>query len=205
MKKNKIINRLLTTEQISIRSTDKGKRFIEGYAIVFNQKSKLIREWGEVFYEVIEPEAVDAVLADSGLNCIATVDHSRAKMLARTVSGTLVLTKDQRGLKYSIEVPNTTLGNDIAEMISRGDYYESSFIFTIADKGYRYDRGEEIPVRYISNFDSLRDVSIVIDGAYANTAVKLRAQEYEETAAPEQSASNDILHKEMQLKIYQNS
>lgn len=214
--KKKAIARNLDTEQIHVRAEEDGRRFIEGYAIIFNQKSKLIREWGETFYEVIEPSAVDNVLKDPGLNVIATVDHWREKMLGRTKSGTLVLTKDERGLKYTIEVANTTLGNDIYEMIQRGDYFESSFIFTIAEKGYRTDTSEDIPVRYISDFADMYDVSVVIDGAYANTAVKARALEMEEEeeeeegdkgdtgdneeAARAQSAGRlDILQKEIEL------
>lgn len=190
--KKKAIARNLNTEQIHVRAEEDGRRFIEGYAIIFNQKSKLIREWGETFYEVIEPSAVDNVLKDPGLNVIATVDHWREKMLGRTKSGTLVLTKDERGLKYTIEVPNTTLGNDMYELIKRGDYFESSFIFTIAEKGCRTDNSEDIPVKYISDFGDMYDVSPVIDGAYANTAVKARALEIEEEEEEEEEDSKDL-------------
>lgn len=199
----KILNRSIT-EPIHVRADEEnGKRYIEGYAIVFNQRSKLIREWGETFYEIIEPSAPDNVLQRENLNVIATVDHSPAKMLGRTLSGTLQLEKDNRGLKYRIEVPDTQLGRDMAALIERGDYFESSFIFSIAENGYRYDRGEDIPVRYISNFDSLRDVSIVIDGAYANTEVKMRSQEWElEARNSELEISNDdtdILIKQVEI------
>jgi HK97 family phage prohead protease len=210
----KLISRNLP-EPIIIRSDDgdedEKKRYIEGYAIIFNQRSKLIREWGETFYEVIEPTAPDNVLRDAGINVIATVDHDRQKMLGRTKSGTLQLIKEERGLKYRIELPDTTLGNDMAEMIARGDYFESSFIFTIAEKGYRYDRSGDIPIRYISDFERMYDVAIVIDGAYANTAVTLRSQEFE-TVTPddicppsfskgdERSGGGcDILHKQLEL------
>lgn len=213
--KRKPISRNLTDEKISVRSDDEGRRFIEGYAIIFNQRSKLIREWGETFYEVIEPSAPDNVLKDPGLNVIATVDHWREKMLGRTKSGTLVLTKDERGLKYTIEVPDTTLGNDIYEMIKRGDYFESSFIFTIAEKGCRTDNSEDIPVKYISDFAAMYDVATVIDGAYANTAVTARAHEWEtdepinEATPPEREAvegedralANELDILEKQLKI----
>lgn len=207
--KNKTISRAINAEQIVVRSdSESGKRYIEFYPIVFNQKSKLIREWGEVFYEVIEPTAPDNVLRDPGLNVIATIDHKREKMLGRNKSGTLELVKDDKGVKAIVEVPNTTLGNDTAELVSRGDYYESSFIFSIAEKGMRYDRSEDIPTRYISDFSALRDVAIVIDGAYANTNVKLRAQEWEnETLNVEHDTLNsrsaaalhDILRKEIEI------
>lgn len=189
-------------ENFNVRSNDDGKKYIEGYAIVFNQKSKLIREWGEVFYEVIEPTAADNVLNDPGLNVIAAVEHKG--MLGRTKSGTLKLIKDEIGVKYVIDVPDTQLGRDTVEHIKRGDYFESSFIFGIADKGVRYDTSEEIPVRYISNFSLLRDISIVIDGAYAKTIVKLRNLEQEEeeilsTQYSVLSTSPDILQKEIDI------
>jgi hypothetical protein len=209
--KRKPISRNLDNEKISVRSDDDGRRFIEGYAMIFNQRSKLIREWGETFYEVIESSAPDNVLKDPGLNTIATVDHWRDKMLGRVKSGTLVLTKDARGLKYTIEVPDTTLGNDMYELVKRGDYFESSFIFTIAEKGIRTDNSEDIPVKYVSDFSALYDVAVVIDGAYANTAVAARAQEWdiEDTTvethdrASEDAAAlaneYDILEKELEI------
>lgn len=200
----KTIHRNLTSEKIIIRAADKdGNRYIEGYAIVFNQKSKLIREWGETFYEIIEPTAPDNVLKDPGLNVIATVDHNRSKMLGRNISGTLELIKDKKGLQYKILVPNTTLGNDMAEMIERGDYFESSFIFSIAEKGVRTDNSEDIPVRYISDFEVIRDVAIVIDGAYANTEVAVRAKEWDITEPKKPvNPKRDILLKQKQLEIH---
>jgi HK97 family phage prohead protease len=200
----KFLSRNNTAEQIHIREDMTGQQYIEGYAIIFNQKSKLIREWGETFFEVIEPSAPDNVLSDPGLNVIATVDHDRSKMLGRNKSGTLELIKDSKGLKYRIKLPDTTLGKDMAEMIKRGDYFESSFIFGIAEKGMRYDNSEEIPTRYISDFSTLRDIAIVIDGAYANTAVKLRSQEYQENKPPKQTQFNisDILQKEIEILTF---
>jgi len=204
----KLIARNNTQEKIHFRSDENGDDYIEGYAILFNQKSKLIREWGEVFYEIIEPTAPDNVLRDAGLNVIATIDHNREKMLGRTKSGTLELIKDDTGLKYRIKKPNTTLGNDITEMIKRGDYFESSFIFGIAEKGMRYDNTEDIPTRYISDFSTLRDIAIVINGAYANTAVKVLSRELEnnpdnETNQEENAAACiDILQKEIEILTF---
>lgn len=213
MNKSKLISRNIGSEKMSVRADEAtGKRYIEGYAIVFNQRSKLIREWGEVFYEIIEPSAADNVLRDIGLNVIATIDHDRARMLGRTKSGTLQLQKDERGLKYTIEIPNTSLGNDIAEQVARGDYFESSFIFTIANKGVRYDHSEDVDVRYVSDFENIYDVSLVIDGAYANTDVALRnwgiiypgdeipGEETEESEEIERAkAQHDILIKEIEI------
>lgn len=199
--KNKIISRNLGTEKIHIREADEnGNRYIEGYAIVFNQRSKLIRDWDGEYLEIIDSGAVDKVLQDPDLNVIATIDHYREKMLGRTKSGTLELIKDEKGLMYRILVPDTQLGRDIATMIARGDYFESSFIFTA--ERMEYDKTQDPNIRTIYEIGNLYDVSIVIDGAYANTAIKLRAQEWQvEEPLPAKNASykTDILKRKMQL------
>lgn len=173
--KEKICPRYLEGNAI-IREESDGKIFIDFYPAVFNKQSKLIREYGEVFYEIIDPKAFDNVLADPGLNTIHTVDHIRVKMLGRVVSGTLTLSTDSKGLKATIEMPDTTLGRDMVVMIKRGDYYECSFIYTIAENGVKYDRSGDVAVRTVTNIKALIDTSFVIDGAFANTQIKLRAR-----------------------------
>lgn len=193
----KLISRNFTTpENISVRAEENGDRFIEGYAVLFNKKSKLIRDWDGEYYEIIAPQALDLVLQKKDLNVIATVDHDRSKMIGRTKSGTLVLTKDARGLKYTIKVPDTTVGNDIYKMIKRKDYFESSFIFTVREMDY--DNGSKTPTRTILQIEDLYDVAVVVDGAYANTAVKTRSQEwgFEEK---EDVSNYDILDKELHI------
>ena len=199
----KIFTRNIGTEKIYLRTEENGDRFIDGYAILFNQRSKLIRDWDGEYYEIIAKGAADRVLQDPDLNVIATVDHWRDKMLGRTKSGTLQLKIDDKGLMYSVKVPSTTLGNDIAEMIARGDYFESSFIFTV--NKMQWDKTQDPNVRTILEIEKLFDVSIVIDGAYANTAVKLRSQEWEQEddydVQPKNNRS-DILLLKRQLEIH---
>jgi len=209
--KRKPISRSIDGTAI-VRKESDGKTYLEFYPSVFNQKSKLIREWGEVFYEIISPEAFKNILADPGLNCLATVDHTRSKMLGRNKSGTLTLSTDDKGLKAVVDMPDTMLGRDTLVQIDRGDYYECSFIYTIGENGVSYDRSGDIPVRTITNIENLYDVSIVIDGAFANTNIKARAQEWEpeeptiETTAAElveaaRALANeyDILEKELEI------
>lgn len=196
--------------QAAIKRSDDGKTFIEWYPSVFNQRSKLIREYGETFYEIIAPGAFARALSDPKLNCLATVDHAREKMIGRNKSGTLQLSVDDIGLKATVEVPETTLGRDMVVMIERGDYFEGSFIYTIADKGVTYDRSQKIAVRTVTEAADLYDVSIVIDGAFANTAIKLRSSELipedstiEKTAAEREAEARanelDILEKELEI------
>lgn len=207
---NKKYSRNIADSRVAVRRESNDSIFIDFYPSVFNKRSKLIKEWGEVFYEVIDRHAFDNVLADKELNTICTVDHIRLKMLGRVASGTLTLSPDDYGLKASIEMPDTQLGRDMIVMIERGDYFECSFIYTIADKGVTYDRSEDIPVRTVTNIEDLIDVSIVIDGAYADTNIKKRfAAEYDTpdlnpTPPKKYRSSLDILIKKTRAIQIQN-
>lgn len=193
-----------------IRKAEDGKIFLDFYPSVFNQTSKLIREYGEVFYEIIAPAAFDRVLADPGLNCLATVDHDRDQMLGRNKSNTLTLVTDAKGLKATVEMPDTNLGRDMSVLIARGDYFECSFIYTIGENGVQYDRSGDIPIRTITSIQDLYDVSIVIDGAFANTTISKRALDFmpevetptkDQTEVIAREIEYDILQKQLNLKL----
>ncbi len=159
---------------------EEGKRFIEGYASLFNVQSRMLHENGKTFREVIRDGAFDGVLAGKELNVIANIDHDMSRMLGRSTSGTLKLTVDAVGLRYSIEVPNTQLGNDTYEQVERGDLYESSFAFGTrnTDVDWGNDRSDGMLLRFVNNVTLLRDISIVRNGAYGKTDVETR--EYQE-------------------------
>jgi uncharacterized protein len=175
-----------------------GKRYIEGYAIVYEQKSKLISEWGETFHEVIKRGAADKILADPKLDIIASANHNYDQVIGRTTSGTLKLVNDEKGLRYIIEVPNTTSGNDMYESVKRGDIYESSFTFRVSESGQRWSTGMEgVDQREIIEFDKIIEVAPVTWGAYANTAVNARGhKEFKETQAKPVVESNIELFKQ---------
>jgi hypothetical protein len=189
------------------KSEDGGKMFIEGYAFVFEQRSKLIYEYGEFFYEIIARGALDGILEDSALNVVLTRDHIRTNLLARTKSGTLTLTLDEIGLKYRAQLPNTELGRETFELVERGDLFESSFIFRVEEDGqtWRYNSDNALE-RTITKIRSLHDVAVVVDGAYANTDIDVetakRAIVDLDAPTPEEAESArllDLAKKETEL------
>lgn len=167
--------RTLDSDTINFRALEEdGSRLFVGYASLFNVRSKLIIENGRSFYEVIRAGAFDEILAtnpDVRLN----YNHQRTALLARTKSKTLNLSVDETGLLFRGSVPNTTLGNDLYEMVGRQDIFECSFAFGVrkGDDEWSVDtEGNEI--RTINKISFLYDVSLVVDGAYANTTVSAR-------------------------------
>jgi len=140
---------------------------VSGYAALFDTDS---RDLG--FRETISTRAFDGRLED---NVILTFNHDPNLMLDRNIGGTLKLSIDERGLKYSATLPNTTTGRDVAELMKRGLLYESSFAFTVTDDDWSKDGNTTR--RQINQIGRLVDVSIVGVGAYANTDVALRSKE----------------------------
>jgi HK97 family phage prohead protease len=110
----------------SIRA--QGRKLV-GYAAVFATPAEIDGR----FRETIRAGAFKASL-DKREDVLALVDHDASKLLGRTASGTLRLSEDTRGLVFAVDVPATTLGNDVLTMAERGDLGGMSFGFrTLAD------------------------------------------------------------------------
>lgn len=152
-------------------------RLVEGYASVFGEESVVLCDVfvGE-FTEVIERGAFDGVVAESDVLALLNHDPSRG-LLARSKygEGTLKLTIDERGLKYSFEAPNTALGDELLEGIKRGDITASSFGFEVAVD--EWDYSGEVARRTIKKVARLYDVSPVYTPAYNGTSVSARSVE----------------------------
>lgn len=157
---------------------EENKRFLEGHASVFSQKSKLIFENERIFNEIIAPNAFDDLLKDEKIDVPMTFNHERGRLLGRTKSNTLQISKDEKGLRFRVEIPNTTTGNDVYELVKRGDLYENSFGFISDRSTDTWTKDENgTNIRTVNNIKRLVDISIVTSGAYANTDVAARSFE----------------------------
>jgi HK97 family phage prohead protease len=88
----------------------------------------------------------------------------------RNGSGSLSLTIDERGLKYTFEAPNTVLGDELLEGIKREDITASSFAFVVGDDSWT-KRSDGSYLRTINSFSQILDVSPVYRAAYDATSV----------------------------------
>ncbi|PSW05045.1 HK97 family phage prohead protease [Photobacterium rosenbergii] len=135
---------------------------LQGIAIPYFSKSENIG-----WIETIESGAID--LQQSG-DVLAVYYHKEENLLARTSSGTLKLTEKPEGLYFEIELPDTTLANDLTELIQRGDLKGVSFNMTVlAD---RFDFTTEPPNRVIQHA-VISEISIVPKPAYSATYVEV--------------------------------
>ena len=163
-----------TSTEVKIRSAEDGteSRTIEGYALKFNKRSQPLM--GGYFVETLDSRCLD----DTDMsNVVATFNHDESKLLGRS-GVNLTLAKDDVGLRFKIDLPNTTLGNDILEEVRMGILSQCSFAFTLPDdgSGSEWHESDIDGVEYertILSIDKLYDVSIVTTPAYADTNVSV--------------------------------
>jgi len=160
-------------EQLEIRSSGAVRATagrLEGYAAVFNTEAAL-----PGFHEVIRAGAFAKSLQAGG-NIRALYHHRDSELLASTRSGTLTLGEDHHGLKFSLSIPDTSYGRDLAVLVERGDVSGCSFGFRVNDGGDRWEErsgGEWL--RELLDVE-LSEITITGDPAYQDTSVALRSK-----------------------------
>lgn len=141
-------------------------RRLEGHAAVFNVPAPI-----GGFTETIKPGAFRASLATPGRDVIALADHDPTRLLARQSSGTLRLFEDSRGLAFSLDLPDTSVGRDLLELAHRGDLGGMSFGFRATNEAWPAMNTREL------HAVELHEISVVqAHPAYAQTSVSARAR-----------------------------
>ena len=142
-----------------------GRRLV-GYASVFNRPSLPLQDSrGREFTEFVNRGAFEDSLKRGGT--WALWNHDRGEVLARHPD-TLSLREDEVGLRFEFELPDTTRGNDVRELMSKGILDgQMSFGFRVLE-----DRWEQ-RTRTLVRVD-LAEISVVPEAAYPQTNSQLR-------------------------------
>jgi len=150
-----------------IRAEGDGNTFV-GYAAVFNSDSEPLP-----FVERILPGAFAKSLRNRRRDIRLYVNHNSDMVLASKRSGTLTLMEDEKGLRVEAELPNTTAGNDLRELLRTGVVSKMSFGFTVPRGGDRWSEdGRTRELREVA----LHEVSVVTGfPAYEATAAAVRS------------------------------
>jgi len=143
---------------------------LAGYAIVYDSLSQNLGG----FVERVMPGAVDKSLAD-GVRVLARYNHDDNFLLGATDSGTVRLESDGIGLRYEVDLPDTTAGRDVAALAKRGDLRHSSFAFYVPPGGedWGFTMGD-YPLRSLTAIQ-LVDVAPVNTPAYLDTTAAMRS------------------------------
>lgn len=149
--------------EFEVREAGDGMTFV-GYAAKFNSRSENLGG----FTEVIEPGAFARSLKSRN-DVKLLVNHDTGRVLASTRAKTMRLVEDNIGLRVEADLPNTTDGRDMAELLKRGDLSSMSFGFNVIKDNWNSD-GTERTLKSVRLFE----VSIVAFPAYAATEATVR-------------------------------
>jgi hypothetical protein len=101
------------------------------------------------------------------------MDHAPDKVLARTANGSLRLQEDSRGLKFEMDLLDTTTARDVLAMVEARLAGGCSFGFCVVDDAWTGDRRELRAV-------DLHEISVVSAWpAYPQTSISARAREHQ--------------------------
>jgi HK97 family phage prohead protease len=163
---------LVATELRVVRAEGKSPA-LEGYAAVFNSES---HDLGGFVEQVKSGAFARAIKAKADVR--ALINHDPSLILGRTKSGTLVISEDDRGLRFHADLGGQDYATNLYESVERGDIDQCSFSFKAVKQSWgerKNPDGSWIATRDLEDVD-LYDVSAVTYPAYEGTSVAARAR-----------------------------
>jgi HK97 family phage prohead protease len=167
--------------------SDGGVR-LYGYAALWNRLSVPLGN----FREKISPGAFAKTLSEvraGNHTVLAYLEHDHRLLLGRT-GVNLELREDDKGLRFELTLPATSVANDAAELVRRRLLSGMSFGFVNAVDSWA--RGNGDPIRTVRDL-LLLEVSIVGSPAYPSTSIQ-----------SSRSALNDLAWKSVHLRALSN-
>ena len=161
--------RIKRSFEITYRSKkDNNKKIIQGYAVVFDSWTD-ISSWGEIWKECIRKGAFTQSLKKNSI--LALYNHDFNNVLARK-DVNMKLVEDDKGLYFEIELPDTTQGNDLYELIDKGIVNQCSFSGYVRKNLWSEDNGGNV-LREILEID-LIEITITPIPAYEVTEAEVK-------------------------------
>jgi HK97 family phage prohead protease len=177
-------------QALELRAEEGKDPIIGGYAARFLSPSRDIG-----FIETILPGAFSASLAGTR-DVRLLVAHDPDRLLARRSNKTLRIWEDDKGLRFEAQVPPTTYGRDLLELMKRGTISEMSFGFTVPENGQTVERKDGKLHRTIRAAE-LHEISVVATPAYDSTRVSIRI----DAAILRRAQIDPMLTRRRQLRI----
>lgn len=194
----KEIRALPMTIEVREVNEDDGKRTISG-SIKYNNESAEMRDWwGDSFVEEIAEGAFDESLKVRDV--VGLWSHDTSQVLGNTKSKTLRIENDKKELRFELDIPNTTVGNDAWELIKRGDVDGVSFGMKVTKDKWSSEEREngKIYKRSILNAE-LYEISPVAFPAYPTNEVSVRS--LDDFKAGEKRVADEFRKRKLQIEL----
>ncbi|PGX31015.1 HK97 family phage prohead protease [Bacillus anthracis] len=192
---NQTEKRELLSSEIEIREVEGGLRTISGYAVKWEMKSVTMGYWRRFKEQFKRGAFTDSLTQDDQL---ALWSHDYSQVLGRTKNGTLRLFEDEIGLRFELDLADTTLGDDTYKTIKRGDVDGVSFGFQMVKEEWDESDPDNI-VRSVTKA-KLVEISPVAFPAYPDSQVSARSHDPYKQFVDERNQKD--LRKKLILKTY---
>lgn len=197
--------RTLSEPGLGLETREEGDLVVpimRGHASVFDSWTTLYEGTYLTYREIIRPGAyADAIREAQDVRLL--FNHDPTYVLARTISGTLKLSEDERGLLAIGELLDSpTIRDLVIGPVKRGDITGMSFGFTVRPGGetrteYEHD-GRTYVDRELTALN-LFDVSVVTYPAYRDTDVNIRSFREQDAALAARRKSLQLLDVRLRL------
>lgn len=182
--------RNLTTNDVEIREDENGNKTINGYAVKWDMKS-VTMGWRR-FKEQFKRGAFTESLTND--DQLALWSHDTSKVLGRTKNGSLRLFEDDIGLRFELDLLDTTLGEDAYKTIKRGDVDGVSFGFQMLKQ--EWDEADSDNVIRSVTHAKLLEISPVAFPTYPDSQVSARSSD------PYEQHKQEQRNKERRKRLY---
>jgi uncharacterized protein len=164
--------RTLTDSSFEIREQEDGGKYIEGYAMKWEQLSQPLG-WFSKFREKFKKGAFRDYLSGSNTDTKFLIGHNISQVLGRKKNNTLELSEDDKGLFFRLTLPDTTAGIDTYKSVKRGDVDKISVGFTPLQQ--EWDETDEEDVKRTITKANLPEISLTAWPAYEQTSASARS------------------------------
>lgn len=167
--------------RVRIQQRDGAAPLLVGYAAVFYREADpgtQFELWDDLV-ERIMPGAFDRALRE-GDDARAVFNHNPSFLLGRVAARTCRLAVDEIGLRYEVDLPDTSCARDLQVSIDRGDCTGSSFAFE-SERTVWVEEGD-LMIRQVEAV-RLYDVGPVTFPAYEATTTGLRSADVDSVRA----------------------
>lgn len=165
----------IETREITVPVEIKEDYVLNGYAVVWNSWSNPLKDKrsGKFYIERISENAFDESIETEDIR--ATYNHMGSFILGRTKNNTLVLEKDEKGLKFEIKLnPEDTDHQNIFQRAKRQDLDGMSFEFIV-----KKEKQEPINLKaYKRTIESGKLIAVnpVVTPAYSSSILEVRSE-----------------------------
>jgi uncharacterized protein len=197
-KPTKEIRALPVALEIRAKDENEDNRTISG-AIKYNNESREMRDyWGDSFVEEIAEGAFAESLKQRGV--VGLWSHDTSQVLGNTKSGTLRIDNTQTELRFELDIPDTSVGNDAWALIKRGDVDGVSFGMKVTKEKWSSEERDEGKIYKRTILDAeLYEISPVAFPAYPSNEVAVRS--LDEHKENERRSVNEYRKRKLALEL----